>query len=156
MIFHFSGPLTLLINFSVWLVIHVIVSRSIAIIRPNSFNPRSWLCKKRSWENNGRIYQVFFKIKKWKGFLPDGAAVYKNGFQKKRLANPDSTYINRFIQETCRAEVTHWVIFLFSVTFFIWNKWWIGLIMIACIFVVNIPCIVTQRYNRIRLQRIAR
>jgi glycosyl-4,4'-diaponeurosporenoate acyltransferase len=83
MIFHFSVRLALLVNFMAWLIIHITISRSIATLRPESFNPKSWLHKKRSWEKDGRIYQAFFKIKKWKKFLPDGAAFYKNGFRKK-------------------------------------------------------------------------
>lgn len=153
MIFHLPSLWTIVIDFVVWLVIHVGVSMSTAKIRPDSFNPESWLYRERLWERDRRIYQSLLRIKTWKGLLPDGAAVSKSGFRKKHLGNPDAVYIRRFILETCRAELTHWVIFVFSVVFFIWNDWWIGMIMIAYGLVVNMPCIVTQRYNRIRLKR---
>jgi glycosyl-4,4'-diaponeurosporenoate acyltransferase len=156
MIFHLSSVWAVAIDFMVWLVIHVGVSASIANIRPESFYPESWLYGERNWERNGRAYQAFFKIKTWKRLLPDGAAVCKSGFRKKHLNNTNADYGRRFILETCRAELTHWVIFVFSIIFFIWNDWWIGLIMIVYGFVVNVPCIVTQRYNRIRLRRIYR
>jgi glycosyl-4,4'-diaponeurosporenoate acyltransferase len=154
MIFHLPSLWTIVIDFIVWFVIHVGVSLSVAKMRTDSFNPESWLYRERSWERDGRTYQAFLRIKTWKGFLPDGAAVFKSGFRKKHLGKPDMTYIRRFTLETCRAELTHWVIFVFSVVFFIWNDWWIGMIMIGYGFVVNMPCIVTQRYNRIRLKRI--
>jgi glycosyl-4,4'-diaponeurosporenoate acyltransferase len=127
---------------------------SVARIRPESFNPESWLYRERSWERNGRIYQAFLRVKTWKKLLPNGAAVSKSGFRKRHLGNLGTVYIRRFILETCRAELTHWVIFVFSVVFFIWNDWWIGMIMIAYALIVNIPCVVTQRYNRIRLRRV--
>jgi glycosyl-4,4'-diaponeurosporenoate acyltransferase len=127
---------------------------SVAKIRPDSFNPESWLYRERNWERNGRIYQAFLGVKTWKRLLPDGAAVSKSGFRKKHLGNPDTAYIRKFILETCRAELTHWVIFVFSIVFFVWNDWWIGMIMIAYASVVNLPCVVTQRYNRIRLRRV--
>ncbi|MFU8795930.1 MAG: glycosyl-4,4'-diaponeurosporenoate acyltransferase, partial [Dehalococcoidia bacterium] len=88
--------------------------------------------------------------------LPDGAAVFKGGFRKKRLGKTDAAYVERFIRETCRAELTHWAIILLSSIFFIWNQWWVGMIMVAYGIVTNVPCIVTQRYNRIRLRRMYR
>lgn len=154
MIFHLPSLWTIAIDFIVWLVIHVGVSMLVAKLRADSFNPESWLYRERNWERNGRIYQAFLRIKTWKRLLPDGAAVSKSGFRKKHLGNPDVVHIRRFILETCRAELTHWVIFVFSIVFFIWNDWWIGIIMIAYALIVNIPCVVTQRYNRVRLRRV--
>jgi glycosyl-4,4'-diaponeurosporenoate acyltransferase len=124
-------------------------------MRADSFNPESWLYRRRNWEGDGRPYQYIVRIKTWKRLLPDGAAVSAGGFRKKRLANRDVAYIRRFILETCRAELTHWLIFAFAVVFFIWNDWWIGMIMIAYGSLVNLPCILTQRYNRIRLMRVS-
>jgi len=154
MIFHLPILWTIAIDFLVWLVIHVGVSISVAKMRSDSFNPESWLYRERNWERNGKIYKDFLGVKTWKRLLPDGAAVSKSGFRKKHLGNPDAVYIRKFILETCRAELTHWVIFVFSIVFFVWNDWWIGIIMIAYASVVNIPCIVAQRYNRIRLRRV--
>lgn len=156
MIFHLSSPWAIAINIVVWLVIHVGVSMSIAKMRPESFDPQSWLYRERTWERGGSTYKAGLKIKRWKKFLPDGAALFKGGFRKKRLGNPHAAYIQRFILETCRAELTHWVILLFSIIFFIWNSWWIGMVMIVYGFLTNMPCIVTQRYNRVRLKRVYR
>jgi len=103
----------------------------------------------------GRIYQDVLKIKSWKRLLPDGAAVSKSGFRKKRLRSSDPAYIERFVLETCRAELTHWLIFAFAPVFFLWNDWRIGMIMIAYGIGANMPCIVTQRFNRVRLNRVA-
>jgi len=121
-----------------------------------SFNPNSWIYRKRSWERNGRIYERFFRLKSWKKKLPNGAAIFKDGFEKKRLKETNKDYLDAFIKETCRAELTHWIVFLFGPLFLIWNLWWVGIVMILYATMANIPCIITQRYNRIRLQRIAR
>ena len=154
MILHLPSLWTIAINIIVWLCIHVGVSVSISVKEQSAFNAEAWLYRERGWEESGRIYEVILKIKEWKRFLPDGAAASRNGFRKKNLQNRDVAYIQRFITETCRAELTHWIIFAFSVIFFIWNVWWVGIIMIAYAFIVNIPCVLTQRYNRIRLKKL--
>ena len=153
MILHLSPLLTLVVDFMAWLVIHVSVSAALYFLKPDIFRPESWLYRQRFWESDGKLYQALFKVKSWKRFLPDGAAVAKNGFRKNQLGTPDAAYLQRFILETCRAELTHWIIFVFSLIFFIWNDWWITLIIIAYAYIVNIPCVITQRYNRIRLKR---
>ena len=156
MIFHLPSVWTVALDFTVWLVIHLGVSMSIAKIKSDSFYPESWLHRERSWERNGKIYKAFLGVKKWKRLLPDGAAMFKSGFKKKHLRNQDALYIQRFILETCRAELAHWVMFILSFVFFIWNDWWVGMIMVAYALIVNTPCIIAQRYNRIRLQRFDR
>jgi glycosyl-4,4'-diaponeurosporenoate acyltransferase len=154
MIVHLYGPWAIVINIIVWLVINLGVGMSTARMQLNSFNPQSWLYRQRIWERGGKIYKAQLKIKKWKRLLPAVAAVVKGGFRKKHLGNADAAYVRRFILETCRAEFTHWVIFLFSLIFFLWNDWWIALIMVAYGLATNMPCIAIQRYNRMRLERI--
>jgi len=121
-----------------------------------SFNPNSWLYRKRKWERHGKFYEKSFRLKLWKRKLPDGAAIFKNGFEKKHLKETSKDYLDSFIRETCRAELTHWIVFLFGPVFLVWNLWWVGIVMILYATIANIPCVITQRYNRIRLQRIAR
>ena len=152
MILHLSPVWTLVIDFTAWLAIHVGVSVWLYYLRPELFNPESWLYRARLWESNGRLYQTIFKVKTWKKFLPDGAAVAKNGFRKNHLGSRQAGYLHRFISETCRAELTHWIIGVSWPVFFIWNDWSITLIMLAYAIIVNIPCIISQRYNRIRLK----
>jgi glycosyl-4,4'-diaponeurosporenoate acyltransferase len=118
------------------------------------FDAEFCLYKQRKWEKDGKIYVRMFRLKKWKRRLPDGAALFKKGFKKKHLKGLDSVYLDSFIRETCRAELTHWIMFLFSAVFFIWNPWYVGIVMIAYAILVNLPCIIIQRYNRIRLTRV--
>ena len=55
------------------------------------------------------------------------------------------------ICETCRAELTHWLTMVFAPFFFLWNKPFVGWIMIAYALAENVPLIMAQRYNRSRL-----
>jgi glycosyl-4,4'-diaponeurosporenoate acyltransferase len=154
MILHLSGLFAVAVDIAVWLAIHLAVVMSTARMQPDSFNPESWLYRQRTWERGGKTYKSALKVKKWKRLLPDGATVFKGGFRKKHLGKADAAYLRRFILETCRAEFTHWVILLFALIFFVWNEWWIGLIMVAYALTTNMPCIVVQRYNRMRLERV--
>ena len=156
MLVHLPAAITILIDVIAWFIIHMVVSYLMSRQSLTSFNQNSWLYRKRNWERNGRFYEKFFRLKSWKRRLPDGAAIFKNGFEKKRLKETNKDYLDSFIRETRRAELTHWIVFLFGPLFLIWNLWWVGIVMILYATIANIPCIITQRYNRIRLQRITR
>ena len=156
MLVHLPTIITILIDIAAWFVIHMGVSYIMARQPSDSFNTSSWLYRKRKWERNGRFYEQFFRLKLWKSKLPDGAAMFKNGFEKKHLKETGKDYLESFVRETCRAELTHWIVFLFGPVFLIWNLWWVGIVMIIYAAMANIPCVITQRYNRIRLQRIAK
>jgi len=154
MLFHLPTLPTILIDIAAWFVIHMGVSYFMTHMPLSSFYAGSWLYKQRKWENDGKTYKRFFGLTDWKKMLPDGAALFKDGFEKKHLNGLDSLYLVNFIRETCRAELTHWIAFLCSLLFFVWNLWWVGIIMIVYGLTANLPCIISQRYNRIRLKRV--
>jgi glycosyl-4,4'-diaponeurosporenoate acyltransferase len=146
---------TITLDFFVWLVIHLSVVFVMTRFSDKSFNPQSWLFLARPWEREGRLYEKTFKIKKWKEYLPDGARITKKkGFPKKRLHEKRPPYLGLFIRETCRAEITHWILILLAPFFFFWNKTGVGFIMILYALAENLPLILAQRYNRLRLQRV--
>jgi len=154
MLLHLPTLPTILLDIAAWLIIHMGVSYLMTHIPLGSFDTGFWLYKQRKWEKDGKIYVRIFRLKKWKKRLPDGAALFKKGFKKKHLKGLDGVYLDNFIRETRRAELTHWIMFLFSPVFFIWNLWYVGIIMIIYAALVNLPCIIIQRYNRIRLKRV--
>ena len=86
--------------------------------------------------------------------IPDGGGLFKGGFPKKNLESSDPKYLKIFLYETKRAELTHWLTILPAPIFFLWNMWWVGIIMIAYALIANIPCILLQRYNRARLSNL--
>jgi len=154
MLLHLPSLPTILLDIAIWMIIHMGVSYLMTHIPLSSFDNEFWLYKQRKWEKDGKIYAKIFRLKKWKKRLPDGAALFKKGFQKKHLKGSDDVYIDDFIKETCRAELAHWIMLLLSPVFFIWNIWWVGIVMIVYAILVNLPCITIQRYNRIRLKRV--
>jgi glycosyl-4,4'-diaponeurosporenoate acyltransferase len=153
-LFHLATLPTILLDVAAWLIIHMGVSYLMIHIPLGLFDTGFWLCKQRKWEKDGKTYVRIFRLKKWKKRLPDGAALFKKGFKKKHLKGLDNVYLDNFTRETCRAELTHWIMFLFSAVFFIWNPWYVGIVMIIYATLVNLPCIIIQRYNRIRLKRV--
>jgi glycosyl-4,4'-diaponeurosporenoate acyltransferase len=110
--------------------------------------------KPRAWERTGRFYERVLRIKAWKDSLPDGAGWFSGGFPKGTLAGMNRDYLERFIRETWRGELCHWCAIAFTPIFFLWNPWWGDLIITAYALAANLPCILAQRYNRARLQRI--
>ncbi len=146
----------IIINFVLWFIIHISIAYIGTLFPAHYFENNSWVYKQRSWERNGNLYGNIFKIKSWKGLLPDGAALFKKGFRKKNMISKDKEYLSRFVVETRRAEFVHWIVILFSPVFFIWNPCWAGFIMIIYAFLANLPCIIAQRYNRERFVRIMR
>ena len=148
------GPWAVVLDFAVWLAIHLGAGLFVARVPIADFNPDSWLYKTRRWESDGKIYQRAFRIKSWKHRLPDGAAILKSSFGMKRLQNADPGYLRTFTRETCRAELIHWLILVFSPIFFLWNDWRIGIVMIIYGVITNVPCILSQRFNRVRLRNV--
>ena len=105
-----------------------------------------------AWERDGAIYRRL-AIGAWKDRLPEAGAVLPGGFSKRRLLSSDAAYLERFAVETARAEFAHWLPWLLSLTFFAWNPWPIGVLMVLYGAATNAPCILVQRYNRARLVR---
>lgn len=108
----------------------------------------------QEWERGGRFYQRMFGIKRWKDRLPDGARWIGGGFAKGTLAGTTPDYLRRFICETWRGELCHWTAIAFTPVFFLWNPWWGDLVIVAYALAANLPCILAQRYNRLRLRQV--
>lgn len=115
--------------------------------------PNKWLFKERHWEKGGAIYQQIFKVKVWKTLLPEVSDFVKSVFRKKRLWAFTKDYLAYFILESCKAELTHWLIIYSAFFISLWNSisaswtvFWLSVIL-------NYPYIIIQRYNRPRLIR---
>lgn len=145
-------PWLVAVDILAWLLIHLGVAWLGTELPDRLFKPNAWLFRPRAWERGGGVYQRLFRVRSWKASLPDGAALFRKGFPKARLAGRDPAYLQRFIRETCRGEAVHWAVLAASLLFFLWNPWWVGLIMVAYAALANLPCIITQRYNRFRIR----
>lgn len=117
------------------------------------FKPERFPFRTTRWEANGRLY-AFLRVQQWKRWLPDGAAVVRSGYRKKKLTDFSESNLEQFVIESCRGELTHLLaIFPFWVFGFIGPPpilW----IMLAYALAVNLPCMIAQRYNRPRIQRL--
>ncbi len=145
---------TVVVNIFVWLIFHLGVAWLGMRMAPERFKPANWIFRERRWERNGLFYETVFAIKTWKAILPDGAVLFQQGFRKKSLQDSGEEYFSRFVVETCRGELVHWIVMGCSLIFFMWNSRQVGLIMVAYGVVANLPCILAQRYNRLRLVRV--
>jgi len=107
-----------------------------------------------AWERGGRRYERWFGIKRWKDRLPDAARWFRGGFAKGMLVGKQADYLDRFIRETWRGELCHWCAIACAAVFFLWNPIWADLVMVTFAVAANLPCILAQRYNRQRFQRL--
>ena len=143
----------ILVNIAAWLVFHLGIAALATALPLKMFSPDGWVCRKRRIENNGRIYETLFAVRRWKGLLPEGADILGTGFKKGRLGSRAPDYLRRFYLETCRSEICHWWVWLCGWLFFLWNPPWAGWVMVVYATFANFPCIIAQRYNRGRFCR---
>lgn len=111
-----------------------------------------------AFEAESRFYRRYFLIQRWKHLLPEAGALFAGGFAKNSVppcALRDEEFLERFVAETRRAELTHWLPILLSATFFLWNPLEIAVWMPVYAMITNVPFIMVQRANRPRLQRLA-
>ena len=153
-LFQLSHFWIIFLDIFVWLVIHLGISYLCTLI-PISFfkKDRKWF-RIKSWEKDGKFYQKPLRIKKWRKIIPDGGGLFKGGFPKKNLESGETSYLKTFLYETKRAELTHWLAIIPAPVFFLWNIWWVGIIMIAYALIANFPCIMLQRFNRARISKV--
>lgn len=100
-----------------------------------------------------KAYDSLFRVRSWKQILPD-AAPWFGGFAKKNLRTSDTEFLRCFRAETCRSEAAHWAQTLAISGFCIWTPWPWAVVILLYAFVSNLPCIVLQRQNRLRLSTI--
>jgi glycosyl-4,4'-diaponeurosporenoate acyltransferase len=100
-----------------------------------------------------QAYERHGCIRRWKPWIPDAGAALPGGIRKGSLARRDAQALQRLLAETRRAEWVHWAL---------WPLWSLTLLWLPPVGVVlnllfatlfNLPCVLLQRYNRLRLQR---
>ena len=145
--------LTIILDIVLWFVFHMGFAK-IAILIPDRFfekpipkdihpNPRYQF-----------ILKKVFYVHKWKKFSPDGGAYFKEGFSKRHLKEKNLSYYEKFLIETRRAELTHYLQMLPAPIFFLFNPVWVGWFMIAYAILFNIPFILIQKYNQPRIKKL--
>jgi glycosyl-4,4'-diaponeurosporenoate acyltransferase len=116
--------------------------------------PAKWFDTSSNLMEEEWIHCRVFHVHRWKDRLPDAAGWFTGGFSKRSLAAAEPDYLRRFIRETRRGELCHWGALAFVPIFFLWNPWWADLVCLSYAVAANLPCIIVQRYNRLRLQKL--
>jgi len=142
--------ITLVICFILWPVFQFAAAYLCLKINDRFFQHDTFIFRSAAWEKRGKIYDQLFRIRRWKRFLPDGAALFKNGFRKKHLASLSRDYLAQYLIESCRAELGHWVAILPFWVFGFFTPFPVVFYMLAYAIIINLPCILAQRYNRPR------
>jgi glycosyl-4,4'-diaponeurosporenoate acyltransferase len=107
----------------------------------------------RPWENKKR-YERLLLVRGWKDRLPE-AGTWLGGVSKRHLPTIAEGGRTRFGAESLRAERVHLTLLLVVPITLIWSRGWWMLITIMIGVVMNVPCIIVARYNRVRLALLA-
>lgn len=110
----------------------------------------------RAWEQDGVVYQRWFKVKSWKPLIPEAGATSPYKFRKKRLQSLNDDYLHQFILESIRAELCHELAIVMAVPIVLACTPQVAKWLILYTVVMNVPCAIIQRYNRPRLERVLR
>lgn len=124
--------------------------------------PREWFHPERfpyrpyRWEKEGAVYQKI-GIQHWKDRVPDMSKLDKRMVRKAIPIQTDSAKIYRLVQETCVAEMVHWLLCVAGLWGLRLFGGWPGVVLwlFYAVF-LNITFVLIQRYNRPRLLRLYR
>ena len=149
-----SNSWAALVGAVVWAVASIATGYVANRLPVSTFDHDNALTRLRPFEADGRFYERWWRIRRWKRWLPEGGDIFDGGFNKKHLRGRDDAHLERFIAETRRAEITHWVAMTFGPLFYLWSSWFLGTVMVVFGVLFNLPFVVAQRYNRARLERV--
>ena len=99
-----------------------------------------------------RRQERWLRIRIWKVWIPDAGAALPGGVSKASLARRDPAALERLVLETRRAELVHWLLWPVGLFTLLWLPPAGVLLNLAFATAFNLPCLLLQRYNRLRLQ----
>jgi glycosyl-4,4'-diaponeurosporenoate acyltransferase len=150
-------PLPLVVvDIAAWALIHAGTGIAVHLISLRWLHLDRWLFRERAFEGGGSLYRDVMHINRWKDRLPEAGALLPGGLSKRALPSADEGGLPRFVAETRRAELGHWMAAAGGPLFALWNPPPIAAVMVLYGLAVNLPFIVIQRYNRIRVCRVLR
>jgi len=145
---------TIILDIIAWTIIQLSIGYFSSRIPLDHLDPNQWFFQTFKWENDGKIYQKLFHIRSWKHLIPNGSALYRDGYSIKNLSSRDPEYLERWLKESVRSEICHWRMIIPCIFFFLWNSVTMGWIMVAYALISNLVPIILQRYNRPRIRRL--
>ncbi|QVV68663.1 hypothetical protein [Synechococcus sp. LA31] len=99
-------------------------------------------------------YQRYLQIRRWKRWIPDAGNALPGGITKASLARRDHQALLRLVAETRRAELVHWALWPLWLLTVLWLPAPGVVLNLLFATVFNLPCLLLQRYNRLRLQQL--
>jgi glycosyl-4,4'-diaponeurosporenoate acyltransferase len=141
------------LNVAGWPVIHLSLAWIFTRLPTRWFAGEFPLLRPRRGE--AAFYERALGVKHWKKLLPDGAP-WLSGVSKRSLRGSDRGRLESFIAETRRGEAAHWAMIATGAVFLLWNPPWADWVMAGYAAAANLPCIITQRFNRFRLRELLR
>ena len=138
------------VDAAVWVAISVAAGLGAGVLPRSMLSADNAISRIRRFEDDGRFYRRRLAIKRWKDMLPESNRLGPGQRPSKaRLSGRNA--VAGLAVETRRAEYVHLAIAAAGPLFFLWNPWWLGLIMTVFGAVFNAPFIAIQRYNRARI-----
>ena len=152
----FSSPVVVAINIGAWAVIQSGSGYAVHRLPVRRLMRDGWLFRPWAVERDGQLYVEALRIKRWKDRVPEAGALFPGGISKRHLPDVAAGGLPRFVVETRRAELGHWLAMAPSPLFMIWNPPLGAALMVVYGVCINLPFIAIQRYNRIRVVRVLR
>jgi glycosyl-4,4'-diaponeurosporenoate acyltransferase len=101
-------------------------------------------------------YERCWLIRRWKPWIPDAGHVLPGGIRKASLMGRDRAGLERLLAETRRAELVHWALWPAWLVTALWLPPQGVVINLVFATLFNLPCLLLQRYNRLRVRQLLR
>lgn len=99
------------------------------------------------------IIGKYFGVRKWKNRLPEGATWFKrNAFRKDKIQHFNDNHLKRYTLESIRGELSHWITLVFLIPLYYLSLPWVFVVHILYALAVNLPCMLSLRFNRYRIR----
>lgn len=148
-----SKPALVLVDVVAWGVIHSATGYLVHRLPARRFERDTGIWAERGFEKGGRTW-VRLGVLRWKKWLPEAGDLFSGGFDKSKIPSRSEEGLRLYARETRRAELGHWLAAAFAPAFFLWNPWYGAAPMLVYAVISNGPCVISQRYNRIRIRRV--
>ncbi|MFI5040706.1 MAG: hypothetical protein ACHQNA_02445 [Acidimicrobiales bacterium] len=144
------------IDAGVWAIVGLVAGYGVHRIGAARLDHDAWWSRPRGWEREGRAYRRWLRVDRWQSHLPEAGPVFAGGIDKRQVGGRSTRALETYATETRRGELAHWLCLAATPLFVLWNPPLLFAVMIGYAAVANVPCIVSLRYNRLRLGRILR
>jgi len=145
------GAWAIILCFLVWPVLQTTAALLCSRMPEKWLDPGLFFFRAHRWEKDGSVYKTVFRVHVWKKYLPDSGTILPGTYKKKSLDDFSEANLRKYLLESCRAEMTHWFAIPPFLIFGLFTPSYVIGFMLIYALLVNVPCILAQRYNRPRI-----